>query len=544
MALIRTVVFLAVALAVSSSAAAFCCWYEVEGKCQTRAVVGDWCAESARRCTGVCNGVWYNKGKPTSTKTPSNDAPRDRRQPKQQVRQENHRPNEDPMSPHREQSPPANAPSGPSREPTRPSRPWTGVPSAGNPFRKHKLFINPTYTDNIDQSVRTAKSDAEKLNLMKMRKTPTAYWIDVRKKARRGATTLDSVDGILKNAAGRKTPPLVTFIVYNLPNRDCAAEASNGELCCGGKTEKGQCDFLDESSTGNCQAGLKKYREEYIDQIAASIKQYCGKVPLALIIEPDSLPNFVTNIDNRKCGAKSTQASYRNGIPYASNTLAKACSRATQYLDAAHGGWLGWDDNREGFMEEVKKMGIAKNLRGFALNVANYQPVGTMCPEVGYCLNGKNADDPCCKDPCKLSTQFNPANCEMNYAAALSETMKRGIPGFNPKMIIDTGRNGKSPRENCSNWCNVRGAGVGLLPTTNVPHPELIDAFLWLKTPGESDGCTKELPDGKTCARFDLKCGSSDSIGSKPGEPRAPTAGGWFDYQVKMLARNAEMGSN
>jgi len=32
-----------------------------------------------------------------------------------------------------------------------------------------------------------------------------------------------------------------------------------------------------------------------------------------------------------------------------------------------------------------------------------------------------------------------------------------------------------------------------------------------------------------------------DSIGSRPGEPRAPEAGVWFDFQIKMLAKNAKM---
>jgi cellulase/cellobiase CelA1 len=62
-----------------------------------------------------------------------------------------------------------------------------------------------------------------------------------------------------------------------------------------------------------------------------------------------------------------------------------------------------------------------------------------------------------------------------------------------------------------------------------------------VKTPGESDGCTEELPLGGKCPRFDSDCASIDSIGSKTGEPRAPEAGKWFDYQIKMLARNAHL---
>merc|ERR1712028_296645 len=54
-----------------------------------------------------------------------------------------------------------------------------------------------------------------------------------------------------------------------------------------------------------------------------------------------------------------------------------------------------------------------------------------------------------------------------------------------------------------------------------------------------SDGCTEELPDGSSCPRYDTMCGSADSIGSQSGEPRAPEAGAWFDFQVKQLATNA-----
>lgn len=70
----------------------------------------------------------------------------------------------------------------------------------------------------------------------------------------------------------------------------------------------------------------------------------------------------------------------------------------------------------------------------------------------------------------------------------------------------------------------------------------IVDAYFYLKTPGESDGCTQALPDGTACPRFDVSCGSKDSIGSRPGEPRAPEAGGWFDYQVRQLAEFADFG--
>merc|ERR1719229_733771 len=122
--------------------------------------------------------------------------------------------------------------------------------------------------------------------------------------------------------------------------------------------------------------------------------------------------------------------------------------------------------------------------------------------------------------------------------------MRATIPGFEPYFVIDTGRNGApGSRNDCSHWCNPRGSGIGHVPTTDTPDPR-IDALHWLKTPGESDGCTEDLPDGTKCPRFDTMCASSDSLGSRAGEPRAPEAGLWFHYQIAELADNADLGAD
>jgi hypothetical protein len=57
-----------------------------------------------------------------------------------------------------------------------------------------------------------------------------AYWIDVKAKIR--GNTTNTVEGILRDASTRSPPELVVLIFYDLPNRDCHAKASNGEICC------------------------------------------------------------------------------------------------------------------------------------------------------------------------------------------------------------------------------------------------------------------------------------------------------------------------
>jgi len=267
-------------------------------------------------------------------------------------------------------------------------------------------------------------------------------------------------------------------------------------------------------------------------------------VPIVLVIEPDSLPNLSTNQADPRCGNPATAKAYREGIAYAVKSIAEATTAVTMYLDAGHGGWLGWKNNMEDFVRTVSGLDVAQHLRGFATNVAGYQALGEMCPEYDWCLpsSGHSGSDSCCYDPCGLTSEWNPSHNELMYSLHLRKAMSEGLPGFEPHMIIDTGRNGVADmRHKCADWCNIRGAGVGTLPTTATADPKLIDAYFWLKTPGESDGCTEVLPSGERCPRFDADCASVDSIGFQPGEPRAPEAGQWFDYQVKQLAANSHL---
>jgi len=403
--------------------------------------------------------------------------------------------------------------------------------SDDNPFAGKTFYVNPSFQEEIASSIKTCGDPTTCANLRVMQNTASAYWIDVIAKIDGNDTK--SASGILADAAKRNPAPLVVFIVYDLPNRDCHAKASNGEICCNPNTD-GTCNY---DQGGDCAQGLDTYKRKYIDPIAALFRTYQDRVPIVAVIEPDSLPNLATNQADPHCGNSATKAAYSVGIPYAITTIHTQAPKVPLYVDAAHGGWLGWSNNAQAYSQLLQQMNVAGKIRGFATNVANYQPLGTQCPEVGWCLNGQHQSDPCCADPCRLEGQYNPANNERNYILELEKVFSWMSPS--PHFIIDTGRNGvANMRSDCANWCNIRGAGVGYLPTTNTGDP-LLDAYYWLKTPGESDGCTQTLPNGQQCKRYDSFCGSADSIGSRQGEPRAPVAGNWFDYQVKMLARNA-----
>jgi endoglucanase len=132
---------------------------------------------------------------------------------------------------------------------------------------------------------------------------------------------------------------------------------------------------------------------------------------------------------------------------------------AAVYLDAGHVSW----QPAATIAARLRSAGI-ENADGFALNVSNFQ-----------------------------ATRSN---------IAYGEQISRLVGGKH--FVIDTSRNGvvgKDPRE----WCNPRGRALGVTPTVNTGHP-LVDAFLWVKRPGESDGtCGGGPPAGTWWATYALE---------------------------------------
>lgn len=128
----------------------------------------------------------------------------------------------------------------------------------------------------------------------------------------------DSIAAISKISTAVADVPcsnILGLVIYDLPGRDCAAKASNGELAAG---------------------DIATYQSKYIDPIVAILKNNT-KTAFALIIEPDSLPNLVTNANLTTC--QNSASGYRTGVAYAIKNL--NLPNVVMYLDAGHGGWLG-----------------------------------------------------------------------------------------------------------------------------------------------------------------------------------------------------------
>lgn len=349
-----------------------------------------------------------------------------------------------------------------------------------NPFEGADMYVSPDYKKKLEAAAKAAPALAA--SITKLESVPTAIWLDSIASVSRIGPVLDQAD---QQAAASNRPVVTVFVVYDLPNRDCSAKASAGEL---------------QVAAG----GEQRYKSEFVDKIAEAVSAH-PKARVVAIIEPDSLANLATNLNVPKC--KASDESYRNDVAYAVSKL--ALPNVWTYLDAAHAGWLGWGGNSHQivaiYKDVLTRAGGAQKIRGFATNVSNYNT-----------LSGGDG---------KILGPQNPCPDELSYISKLdSELTAAGITGKH--FIIDTARNGRVVRKSWGNWCNIKGAGLGERPVAS-PKP-LVDAYYWVKPPGESDGTSDEK-----AARFDANCKSEDAL------PNAPEAGQWFQQQFIELVKNA-----
>jgi cellulose 1,4-beta-cellobiosidase len=351
-----------------------------------------------------------------------------------------------------------------------------------NPFAGATWFVDPHYADKVDTSIALEPDLAEQME--KVKQQPTALWLD-------RIAAVDNVPSWLEaaseqsGAAGKPAVPV--FVVYDLPNRDCAAKSSNGEL----QVE---------------HAGEERYRTEYVDVIA----EHFAAVPdqrIVAVIEPDSLPNLISNMGVEKCVV--SQDVYVNSIAYAIAKL--SLPNVALYVDAAHAGWLGWEANQRRMGTLVRRVldlaGGVDRIRGFATNVSNYNA-----------LDG---------DWGKRLESSNPSPNELAYVDMFRQTLA-DVGIANKGFLVDTSRNGQAEiRSRWGNWCNIRGAGLGERP--QIAPRDGVDAYFWIKPPGDSDGTADA-----SAARFDENCASPDAT------PGAPEAGQWFHPYFVELVKNAE----
>ena len=174
----------------------------------------------------------------------------------------------------------------------------------------------------------------------------------------------------------------------------------------------------------------------YMAWIAAFANGLAGRKSV-VILEPDAL----TDMD---CLSAANQTTRVNLIQYAVQLL--RAQGGVVYLDGGHSSWKSASDQAA----RLKRANVAA-ADGFFLNVSNFQ----------YTSNN------------------------ISYGKAIAALI--GGKHF----VIDTSRNGLGPAGNA--WCNPAGRALGLAASTSTDDP-LVDAYLWIKPPGESDGSCSGAP--------------------------------------------------
>ncbi|WP_266393993.1 glycoside hydrolase family 6 protein [Streptomyces canus] len=177
--------------------------------------------------------------------------------------------------------------------------------------------------------------------------------------------------------------------------------------------------------------------DAWIDRFAAGL----GSGEVVVVLEPDS-------IAQSECLSAAQRADRFASLARAGRVLKAANPEARVYYDAGHSGWRPAAEQAA----LLKQAGAASaaSSDGIFSNVSNFH---TTAAETAYDRQILDALD--------------------------------GPPGLG--AVIDTSRNGNGAPPD-GEWCDPPGRKIGRAPTLNTGEPS-IDAYLWVKLPGESDGC-------------------------------------------------------
>jgi endoglucanase len=172
--------------------------------------------------------------------------------------------------------------------------------------------------------------------------------------------------------------------------------------------------------------------ETWITDFAAGL----GSATAIVLVEPDSLAL-------QTCLSSSDASARDAAIAYAGHVIRTGDPNARVYFDGGHSDW----------------------------NPASQQAAALEAADVTADANGVFTN----------VSNFEWTNDELYYGQQILSDI--GDPSLH--LVIDTSRNGAGPD---NTWCDPSDVALGLDPTADTGYPD-VDAFLWVKPPGESDGC-------------------------------------------------------
>ncbi|WP_322973200.1 glycoside hydrolase family 6 protein [Peterkaempfera griseoplana] len=195
-----------------------------------------------------------------------------------------------------------------------------------------------------------------------------------------------------------------------------------------------------------------------------------------VILEPDSIALTT-------CLSAQQQSDRFAALSQAGATIHAAAPGAKVYMDGGHSAWNSASEQAS----RLRSAGILTNADGVFSNVSNFN---TTANEVSF-------------DKAILSALGNPSNLH---------------------AVVDTSRNGNGPAGGGA-WCDPSGRQIGNYPTAATGDAS-IDAYLWVKPPGEADGCAGTAGTFMPDVAYALASGAQDppSGPSTPPTSQPPTS--------------------
>jgi endoglucanase len=370
-----------------------------------------------------------------------------------------------------------------------------------------------------------------------METVPQAVWLTSGTPSAVSAT----VTATLPRSVHERAVPVL--VLYNIPGRDCGSYSAGGA-----------------ENTANYEA--------WIDAVAAAI----GSEKAVILLEPDALANLPSD-----CGYDPTQVNIPQAtadrytqINYAVTKL-ETGPQTLVYLDAGNSHWQAVPN----IAQRLVTAGI-QQAQGFFTNVSNFnrnvyeshydtwvsnciafgmdaEQGGWRLGNYSYCAS-QYYSPLGAVDPNNIATWvYTDQWYQQNMGTAVPTT----------HFVIDTSRNGQGPLDASvyastpysqpsavvqtltnGSWCNPPGRGLGTHPTANTKIP-LLDAYLWVKTPGQSDGTCDSAGGARAWdyGAYSLPGWPTDAAGQAIFDPLwgldDPIAGGWFNQQALDLAKRA-----
>jgi endoglucanase len=301
---------------------------------------------------------------------------------------------------------------------------------------------------------------------------------------------------ILAAAAAAKQVPV--FVIYDVPGRDCSQYSAGGA----------QSDAAYQS---------------YINAFAQTL----GSSKAVLVIEPDALSNLPDDCFGTSMTEEQASSARILDVKYAATTLESSDPNDLVYLDSGNPGWHGVGDygsfntnpndpnsstyyTFDGASTRLLMAGV-NSVQGFSENVSNFYSqtdttaYGNWVSQcVAFINNGGNSTW-CPGQYDANGTDYSAARIAANDSWYATDGVPTAAP--RPHFVVDSSRNGQGNWAGPTGktidglaigdpqvWCNPPGRGLGVRPTQHTGDP-LLDAELWIKTEGESDGqCNRNQP--------------------------------------------------